>query len=112
MHALEVNFMSLRVGAAAVHELGFKRAAHQRQDIPEHSAQRAVKSHWRREGGREREKEPIGGSRGISGPARSHTSLSPPFSQHRIPAFARRIRGQGVNGLLRFSKHSLTHSLI
>lgn len=47
---LEVNSTSARVGAAAVHELGFKRADHQRQDIPERSAQRAVKSHWRREG--------------------------------------------------------------
>lgn len=34
------------------------------------------------EGGRERGKEPIGGSRGISGPAHSHTSLSP-FCPHR-----------------------------
>lgn len=30
----------------------------------------------------------------------------------RIPAFARRIKGQSVNGLLRLSKHSLTHSQI
>lgn len=85
LHVLYENFASARVGAAAARELGFKRAAHQRQDIPERSTQRAVKSHWWRERGRERGQELIGGSRGISGPPRSHThtSLSPSFCPHR-----------------------------